>query len=109
MRSARRVAVFAQHDVPGNFRVAVHADAGLGRLEFHSISRFLGGPMAVNIKSPSSDIAGTGNGGKPTDKGGEFNGEPGYQKRTPGAGGPDQRTYDSVKPKGGLDVKTPAN
>ena len=62
--------------------------------------------MALTIKTPSSNIAGKGS-TKPSG-GGIFDGEPGYQKRTPGHGGPPEKTYDREKPSGSPSLKTPS-
>lgn len=63
--------------------------------------------MALNIKSPASNL-GTGT-NSPT-RGGTFDGEKGYQKRTSGHGGPKERTLEPDMPTGtGLGIKTPSN
>lgn len=62
--------------------------------------------MAINIKSPVE-----GNKGKdPKAKsgGGVFNGEEGYQKRTPSPNAVPERTYEGDMPKGNLSIKSPA-
>lgn len=61
--------------------------------------------MAINVKTPSSDIAGKGS-TKPSG-GGEFDGEPGYKKRTSTPNGPKERTYDGAKPSGSVSIKSP--
>lgn len=63
--------------------------------------------MSINIKSPAGNL---GKGTNSPTKGGEFNGEPGYQKRTSTPNGPKERTYESERPTGtGLGIKTPSN
>lgn len=63
--------------------------------------------MAINIKSPAVDVLGKGK--NPSSKGssGEYNGEPGYQKRTSTPNGPPEKTYDGVKPSGSVSIKSP--
>lgn len=62
--------------------------------------------MAINVKTPASNL-GTGT-NSPT-RGGTFDGEKGYQKRTPGHGGPKERTLEPDMPKGNLSIRTPSS
>ena len=60
--------------------------------------------MAINVKSPAGDL---GKGTNSPSRGGTFNGEDGYAKRT-GGSGPKERTYEPDMPKGNLTVRTPS-
>lgn len=64
--------------------------------------------MALNVKTPAGDVV------KPKDPGkggpGQYNGEKGYQKRTPSPNAMPEKTYDGAVPsKGKVNVKTPAS
>ena len=62
--------------------------------------------MAINIKTPMESTLTKGT--NSPSRTGTSNGEPGYQKRTSGAGGPAEKTYEADYPKGNLNVKSPA-
>jgi hypothetical protein len=66
--------------------------------------------MADSIKSPAGDVLG--NGHNPFSKpggGGEFNGEPGYQKRTPSSNGVPELTHDGTAFEKMKGIKTPGS
>ena len=62
--------------------------------------------MAITIKSPSSDIAGkpkSSNRGGP----GQYDGLPGYQKRTPSPNAVPEKLIDGADPKPLSNIRTP--
>lgn len=56
----------------------------------------------INIKSPQNTFT-----GNKTTSTGEFNGEPGYQKRTPSPNAVPEKTYEKQQPQPLTSIKTP--
>lgn len=61
--------------------------------------------MAISIKSPAGDVIPAKGAGKGAT--GTFDGEPGYQKRTPSPNAMPEKTYDAPRHAVPVGIKTP--